>query len=77
MTEEHLENREAGVQGRGEHAKASALTTTRRRLLASSSGAALTLSLIPITSCARPPADPLGEPFDDGTFFDDGTGWVE
>jgi hypothetical protein len=55
----------------------SALAITRRRLLESSSAAALALGAVPITACvARAPTSP-GEPFDDGTFFDDGTGWVE
>jgi hypothetical protein len=74
MTGQRLQDREGVARDRG---RAITLTATRRQLLASSSGAALILSLMPISACDAPPPSPLGEPFDDGTFFDDGTGWVE
>jgi hypothetical protein len=50
------------------------LRTTRRRLLAGTAG----LVAAPSFGAAAIRADDdRGEPFDDGTFFDDGYGWTD
>ena len=51
------------------------IVVTRRRLLATT--AVVVICPMPALSIAQPiDAIDRGEPFDDGTFFDDGLGWV-
>lgn len=52
---------------------------TRRRLLATTAAIAIFPLPTLATDTALPPiaAIDCGEPFDDGTYFDDGSGWVD
>lgn len=52
------------------------LALTRRRLLAGASFIGLTAALT-LIDVEQLPAAERGEPFDDGTWFDDGYGWVD
>lgn len=55
--------------------RAGGLALDRRRLMAGSSAFALAIVL---GACDQPAPGPgTGEPWSDGTFFDDGFGWVD
>jgi hypothetical protein len=49
------------------------LAMTRRQLLGSAALATMTAAVATATLAAPD----RGEPFSDGTFFDDGTGWID
>ncbi len=53
------------------------LRLTRRRLLAGTALLAATALTATTLAAAVVPDDDRGEPFDDGTWFDDGYGWVD
>lgn len=74
MTRRAMEDREQGLDIETDE-PGLLLGVTRRQLFSTSSASALVFYLGPLAACAQPGT--IGEPFDDGTFFDDGAGWVD
>lgn len=60
------------IAGPGSHGGGRRPGITRRRLMLGSSQVALLTVML--AGCGNGEVEP--EPFSDGTFFDDGTGWV-
>ena len=62
--------------GRAADAAPTAWVVVTRRALLEASSAALVLGMVGVPSAVAR-VDRRGQPFDDGTFFDDGFGWCD
>lgn len=61
----------------GSDAAAGSAGLDRRAFLAGTGAAASGLGLGTLPLAAEPAPEERGEPFDDGTYFDDGYGWID